>query len=106
MTQSCVKQMLQEGSEAGGFATQGESPPIPAWLLRPLRKPGVKQKSPRKSPTELELSMIAFCVFFLIYTTAYEVGFVEGQHRVRAEAQAAIIPPTSFAIHGLKGTLP
>lgn len=62
--------------------------PIPAWLLSGPRSP--QRATPatrvRKSPSERELAVIAFSVFFLVYTISFEVGFVDGQRALR-EAQ-------------------
>ena len=63
--------------------------PIPAWLLRPRRVRLHSYPKAKKSPTEVELCVLAFCILFLIYTTAYEVGFVEGRHQLRSQPTPA-----------------
>lgn len=59
------------------------SPDIPSFLLSPRRR--AERATPiRKSPSERELFVLAFCVFFLVYTISFEVGFVDGQRELRA----------------------
>lgn len=58
------------------------SPDIPSFLLRPRR--ALPEAPIRKSPSERELFVLAFCVLFLVYTISFEVGFVDGQRELRA----------------------
>lgn len=60
------------------------SPDIPAFLLRPRPERASHATPIRKSPSERELSVLAFCVLFLLYAVAFEVGYVDGQHALRA----------------------
>ena len=70
---------------------------IPAWLLRPRTEPAGKA---HRSPTELELCVIGLCVLFLIYTTAFEVGYVVGRQGAKANGQS----PATFIGLEVKGS--
>ena len=73
---------IEEGDLSPGCMAPNLSPDIPSFLLRPKR---AERATPiRKSPSERELFVLAFCVLFLVYTISFEVGFVDGQRALRA----------------------